>query len=175
MRSPFLAVAICAALFTITTPSAAQQATTVILVRHAEKESTAGERDPVLSAAGKARARELARVLAQTKISTIYSTPFHRTMNTAQPIAELLGLEVTTTPVSGTLVQDMARLLREDHAGETVLVVSHSNTVPAIMNALGAGPYEQLGEDEYDDLFVVTLSADGSASAVQLKYGKETP
>jgi broad specificity phosphatase PhoE len=68
----------------------------------------------------------------------------------------------------------MAGLIRERHAGETVLVVSHSNTVPAIINALGGGPLEDLNQDEYDDLFVVTLTGEVT-TVTRLKYGALTP
>ncbi len=73
------------------------------------------------------------------------------------------------------MTEDLAATLRADHGGQTVLVVGHSNTVPPLVNALGAGPYENLTDDEYDDLFVVTLAADGSTAAVRLRYGKPTP
>ena len=148
---------------------------TVILVRHAEKAGVPSDRDPELSYAGRVRALTLAHVLGEMSIDVIYSTPFKRTSNTARPIAEALGLEVTVTPIGGDFAAGMAATLREHRPGEVVLVVSHSNTVPAIINALGAGPLEQLGEDEYDDLFVVTLNGNGTAHAVRLRYGVPTP
>ncbi len=175
MKLRRLALAIWAGLLVATPQIAAQEITTIILVRHAETRDELGNRDPELSAAGQDRARELVRVLGDAKITAVYSTPLHRTLSTARPTADRLGLEIKTLAPTRTLVEDMAEVLREDHAGETVLVVNHSNTVPAIINALGAGPYEQLGENEYDDLFVVTLAADGTASSVRLKYGQETP
>ncbi len=150
------------------------QTTTVILVRHAEQDYASDDRDPILSAAGEARAEELVRVLREVKIDAIYSTPLHRTRDTAKPVAQLLGLEVTETPVQRPFGEYMADLIRERHAGETVLVVSHSNTVPAIINALGGGPLDDLNHDEYDDLFVVTLSAEGT-TVTRLKYGIPTP
>ncbi|MCH7474627.1 MAG: hypothetical protein IIA27_08125 [Gemmatimonadetes bacterium] len=73
------------------------------------------------------------------------------------------------------MVDDIAATIRRDHAGDVVLVVGHSNTIPGVVNALGAGPFENLTEEEYDDLFVVTLTADGGASVVRLRYGRETP
>lgn len=150
------------------------QTTTVILVRHAEQDYASDDRDPILSAAGEARAEELVRVLREVKIDAIYSTPLHRTRDTAKPVAQLLGLEVTETPVQRPFGEYMADLIRERHAGQTVLVVSHSNTVPAIINALGGGPLDDLNHDGYDDLFVVTISAEGT-TVTRLKYGIPTP
>ncbi len=158
----------------VSPPVSAQVLTTVILVRHAEKGGDPGDRDPELSDAGRERARTLAHVLGELDIDAIYSTPFLRTRNTAQPIADLLGVEITVTPPTRT-VDDIAATIRRDHAGDVVLVVGHSNTIPGVVNALGAGSFEDLTEEEYDDLFVVTLTADGTASVVRLRYGRETP
>ena len=160
--------------FAMAVPVAAQT-TTVFLVRHAEKGGDPSERDPVLSDAGVARAATLADMLREVGISTIYSTPFIRTQETARPLADRLGLEITSIQPTRTHIQDLAVTLREQHGGETVLVVGHSNTIPGIVNALGAGPYENLTEEEYDDLFVVTLEADGTASVLRLHYGVRTP
>ena len=159
----------------VAAPVMAQSPTTVILVRHAEKGGDPADRDPELNEAGRERARTLAHVLGEANVSAIYSTPFLRTRHTAQPLAELLGIEITVTPVSQTMTEDLVATLRNDHAGQVILVVGHSNTVPPIVNALGGGPFENLADDEYDDLFVVTLAADGSTTVVRLRYGKPTP
>ena len=131
--------------------------------------------DPELSEAGKARAQTLAHVLGEINVTTIYATPFLRTQHTAQPLADLLGIEVTTAPGSRSHVQQLAETLKNDHQGEVVVVVGHSNTIPPIVNALGAGPFENLTEQEYDDLFVVILTADGRATTLRLRYGTPTP
>ncbi len=159
-----------AALLPITTTAVAQAPTTIILVRHAEKAGEPTDRDPELSEAGRERAVALARVLGDANISAIYSTPFIRTEKTAAPLAEKLGLDVTITPLTRTLVQDLAATLKSQHAGETVLVVGHSNTMPQTITALGV-PLENLEEHEYDWLFVVTL-VDGHASLTKLRFGQ---
>ncbi len=128
-------------------PAVAQVPTTIILVRHAEKAGEPTDRDPELNEAGRQRAAELARVLGDANITAIYSTPFIRTEKTAAPLAEKLGLDVTITPLTRTLVQDLAATLKSQHAGETVLVVGHSNTVPQTITALGV-PLENLEEHE---------------------------
>ena len=169
-----LALLLTAAMLAVPAQLHALQTTTVIVVRHAEQDYDSDERDPILSAAGKARAQELVRVLRDVEIDVIYSTPLHRTRDTATPIAQRLGLDVTETPVRQEFTEWMADLVLEQHAGETVLIVSHSNTVPGIVNALGGGPFEDLNHDEYDDLFVVTI-AGGNTTVARLKYGGETP
>ncbi len=162
-----------AGFFTTTTPAVGQTTpTAIVLVRHAEKGGEPGDRDPELNDAGRRRAAALVRLLGDANISTIYSTPFLRTRNTAAPLALRLSIDVTITPNTSDLIEDMAATIRSEHAGETVLVVGHSNTVPQTINALGAGPMEDLADDEYDWLFVVTLAANGSVSLMKLRYGQ---
>src|SRR4029453_9075189 len=69
--------------------------TTIILVRHAEKNIEPNNPNPNLSPAGQARAQELVRVLGNAGITAIYATQFVRTQQTAQPLATHLGLPVT--------------------------------------------------------------------------------
>jgi broad specificity phosphatase PhoE len=61
------------------------------------------------------------------------------------------------------------------HPGETVLVVGHSNTVPAIVEALGAKRPADICDAEFDNLYIVTIAADGTAGVVRSKYGARTP
>lgn len=66
------------------------EVTTVILVRHAERDDAAEPKktppDPPLSAPGAKRAEELARVLAGTAIGAILTTDCIRTRSTAAPL-----------------------------------------------------------------------------------------
>lgn len=130
----------------------------VILVRHAERAdggaaavgaTMQGNPDPELSAAGKARAQKLAAMLKDAGVSAIYTTQYIRTKDTAKPLADLLKLtpEVLQS-------RDQAGLIAKIKAlpNAVVLVVGHSNSVPAIIKALG-GPEVTIAEDEYDNLF----------------------
>jgi hypothetical protein len=53
-----------------------------------------------------------------------------------------------------------------------ILIVGHSNTLPAIIRKLGVDSYtiKELPETEYDNLFIVTVKK-GKATLKQLKYG----
>ena len=142
--------------------------TTVILVRHGEKTGPSG--DVPLSEAGIARANELARVVGGVKVDAIYTTPYERTRKTAAPLATLLGLTAIEVDTGKTYAADMAKIIREKHAGDTVVVVGHSNTTRDIILALG-GTIPEIADSQYDDLFVVTL-VDGTATKVlPLRYG----
>jgi broad specificity phosphatase PhoE len=144
----------------------------VILVRHAEK-ADAGD-DPPLTQEGRERALALAHVLGEVEIAAIYATPYARTRETARALAELRGIPVTTVPADN-YGQRMAAMIRSQHMGETVVLVSHSNTVPALIEELGAGPGPLIDEDEYDDLYVVTIDALGNAVLLNLRYGRLSP
>ncbi len=145
---------------------AAPTHTTVILVRHAEK-AAAPKDDPVLSDAGMARARALAVALRDAGVQAILTTHFQRTRMTAQPLADALGVKPEIAD------ENVAEAIRQRHAGQVVLVVGHSNTVPEIIKALGARAPPAICDEEYDRLFVVTL--DAAARVVQARYGAATP
>lgn len=142
----------------------AQAPTTVVLVRHAEKE--AGSGDVPLTKAGQARARELRRVLGDAGIRAIYTSDALRTRQTAEPLAQQLGLDPKAIPDVASLV----RTVLEQNASQTVLIVHHSNTVPAIIGALGARVKQPIGESEYDWLFIVSVCGPGKAHLTSLHY-----
>jgi len=155
----------------LTAASAAAQTTTVILVRHAEKEA-APENDPPLTDAGRARAEAIRELLKDAGISVIYSTPTARTVQTAQPLATAIGVQITETPIRGGLqayLNALAAKIRSENRGQTVLVVGHSNTVPQTVAALGAPAVPEIADPEYDGLYIVTIPAEGPARVIRAK------
>ena len=143
--------------------------TTVLLVRHAEKSKTPPD-NPVLTEEGKLRAENLIHVLGSAGIKTIYVSQWTRTHLTAEPIAKHLGIKPEQMDAADS--KKLADTILTKHAGETVLVVGHSDTVPEIIAALGGPTMSELGEFEFDNLFVLTVYAPGKASVAHLKYGK---
>lgn len=164
----FMAVAAC------TAAAQAARSTTVILVRHAEKAAEPAD-DPPLTAAGEARAQELWTAIKNAGVSAVITTQFARTRRTAQPTASAVHItpEVVTAGAA-THAQDVANAVRK-HAGQTVLVVGHSNTIPAIIEALGAERPPAICDPEYDNLFVVTIAPDGKVGLVRAKFGARSP
>ena len=150
------------------------QATTIILVRHAEKAAEPAA-DPPLTAEGVARARTFAELVKDAGIQAIMSTQFERTKSTAAPIAEVLKLPVQQVdarlPQHPKLVADE---ILAKHRGHTVLVVGHSNTLPAIVQALGAPLPAPICDAGYDNVFVVTVPPTGPPTVVHLHYGVPT-
>lgn len=148
------------------------RAQTVIVVRHAEKAS-ATERDPSLSDAGKARAAALDSALAGMKVTAIFVTPYKRTAETAALVAKRHGvtpvaLDPSRIPAYAAAVADSARA-REG----VVLIVSHSNTVPAILEALGGARIPDLCEPAFSHLFTVVPGT--PAKVTPSRYGAKDP
>jgi broad specificity phosphatase PhoE len=144
--------------------------TTVILVRHAER-ATEPANDPVITAEGQDRARRLLQVVKDAGVNAILTTQFQRTKLTAQPVAEALGLTPEVVAASGqSHPAEVAKHIREKLSGKTVLVVGHSNTINAIAAALGAAHPGVIEDSVYDNLYVVTLGADGKGRIIKAKF-----
>jgi 2,3-bisphosphoglycerate-dependent phosphoglycerate mutase len=146
--------------------------TTVVLVRHAEKQLDAGN-DPPLTPAGEARAALLARMIGAGAgyghLDAIYVSPTRRSRQTAAPLAQQSGIPVTVGPENDP--KALAHLVLREHQGQHVLIVAHSNTIPAIVQALsGAGPVAPVRDDEYGTMYVVTVPRIGRSSVLRLSY-----
>lgn len=141
--------------------------TTYYFIRHAEKdEGDPGNKDPKLSAAGQERAQKWAKVLKEVEFDMIFSTNYERTRTTASAIAASQEKEVGFYDPRKLFDPEFQQKTR----GKTVLVVGHSNTNPAFVNAvIASDKYRALDEKEYGSLFIVTVSSNGEKSS-QLLY-----
>lgn len=148
-RRRLLALGLAALLGAAALSAAAQPL--VYLVRHGEKLDHSN--DPGLSPAGEARAQRLATMLADAGLRAVYTTPYRRTIAHAAPTAQRLGLAPTVLPARDT--EALLARLRAHGSDEAVLVVGHSNTVPALLRGLGYLGEVSIGEDEFDQLFVL--------------------
>lgn len=158
--------------------SPASATTTVIVVRHGEK-ATDDPRDPSLSPAGQARAQALAEALADANVTAVFTTELKRTWLTADPLMTRANLSAQKRPLTGgdvpAYARDLAREILTQHAGKTVLVVGHSNTVPEIVKALSGDTVPVIDDSEYDNLFLVTVPATGEGSVMKVRYGAPRP
>lgn len=157
-----------------------ERVTTVFLVRHAER-AEEPRQDPPLTEKGVARSRELARVLSTAGIKAIYTSQFARTKQTAEALAKQLG--IASTPITLKTSPTNARQIAQEstketvdkilsHAGDSVLVVGHSNSIPDVIKLLGGDVVPAIDDKKYDDLFVVTVYGNGRAKVSHLKYGE---
>ena len=142
--------------------------TLVVLVRHGEKQ---GGEDPALTPAGEARAAALAQLVRGLPLGAVYSTPTRRTRATAEPAARAAGLAVRLEDAGEATAQAFAARVLAAHRGEVVLVVGHSNTLPALAEAFGGGPLAPVADAEFDRLVVVTVPAQGAPRRVVSRYG----
>jgi broad specificity phosphatase PhoE len=130
--------------------------TTVYVLRHAEQVRD-GSKDPPLSAAGEARAARLREVFggggAGLGIDGIIVTELRRTQDTARPLADVRGIPVLVVEAGSP--REAARRAVHDFHGGRVLIIGHSNTVPAIVEALSGRAVPPMGEDDFSTVYVV--------------------
>jgi broad specificity phosphatase PhoE len=156
-------------------PSPAVPSTVVLLVRHAERAPGSG--DVPISDVGQARAQALAEVGKVAGVSAIITTQFQRTQQTAAPLVTALGLTPVVVAAQADVAKhaaDVASAVRAQ-AGKTVLVVGHSNTIPAVVAALGGPRFRDFCEQEYDNLIVMVLDAESAVRTVRTRFGAPTP
>jgi len=146
--------------------------TQITIVRHAD---IIGGVNPSLTAEGVLRAEALRDRYANSNIAAVYSTNASRTIQTATPIALAHGLEVITY----SRASEVAELVLNDHPGELVVIVGHSNTVGPIAEEFGAdlpaGFSHPIDELDFDNMLLVLVNADGDASAFHTTYGTASP
>ena len=144
--------------------AAAQQE--VILVRHAELQGAAMA-DPKnlhLSKDGKERAGRLATMLRDSGVAAIYVTDFARTRETAVPLSR----ELTVVPKGDP--RELVQRLRANHAGQVVLVVGHTDTLPGLIKALGHPGEIKIAAEDYGTVFIVTPRGEGVPGFLRLRY-----
>ena len=151
-----------------------QATTTIIFVRHAEKSLSPAE-DPGLNDAGRLRVAELTRQLIDADVvagvDAIYSTPFRRTQETVQPLADALNLPIREySPQDNETVLDT---ILKSHKGKIILVVGHANTVPNLIANLGASKkVPPIRAQEYDNIYVISIPWFGKTKTIRLRYGE---
>jgi broad specificity phosphatase PhoE len=154
--------------------------TTAFIVRHAER--AAGEEDPPLSPDGRLRADALAHVLESANVAVAYCTQYQRTRETVKPLAQQANI-----PIREINADQVAMLVHDvliNHAGQTVVIAGHSDTVPQIVNELGGGSMPPISGNEYDNLYVVIVHEVSilrilglplrKVDTLRLKYGAPT-
>jgi broad specificity phosphatase PhoE len=144
--------------------ASAEEPAVLVLVRHAEKVDETQGSD--LTPSGRNRARALAEMLRHAGIDAVYSTDYLRTRETAKPTAELIGKSIDI--YDGDKLPAFASELRAK--GGRALVVGHSDTTPELVASLGGDPGPDIAPDEYDRIYVLTLSADGKVSTLRLRF-----
>ena len=151
-----------------------QATTTIIFVRHAEKEIT-NNNDPALTDEGKKRVFELTRQLKDADvvagIDAIYSTPFKRNMQTVGPLAAALNLKIHNYEKNN--YEQVLNEIQDNYKGKIILVVGHSDTLPSLMAELGASKkVPVIADNEYDNIYIVSIPWFGKTKTIRLRYGQ---
>ena len=147
--------------------------TKVYIVRHAEKMTDdPKEKDPVLTAKGTERAKALSQILRKKQIVAIYSTDYKRTKATGQPTAN--DHELSIQPYDSRNLKEAIPTILEKNNGKTILIVGHSNTILETVEAAGGvKPFTTIADEDYNNLFLVTIKANGTVKVKAMKYGAE--
>jgi broad specificity phosphatase PhoE len=150
-----------------------QATTTIIFARYAEINAADGE-NAGLSAAGQARAEELARVLGDVDVvagvDAIFATQYRYTQETAEPLARRLRRQVHVVDVTDT--KGLLERILKDYKGKVVLVVTHTEPLPVLIRELhGSKKVPPLAAEEHDNLYIVSMPWYGKVKTLRLKYG----
>ena len=143
-----------------------EESTTYYLIRHAEKvRSDASNKDPHLTKKGHNRASYWAMVFSTVQFDKVFTTKYHRTIQTANPTAKSQGLSME--------YYDPRKMYDENFQnatkGKTVLVVGHSNTTPFFANKiLGKNTYKEIEDNNNNNLYIITVTK-SSKTGVLLK------
>ena len=154
-------------------PVDAQQA--ISAVRHGETVAPKGADLRPLSEAGQRRAGLLATLLKDAGITAIFTSDAERTVTTAEPLAKLFRIEPKalgqlSTQFKQKDIDAFVGVLRSEHRSDIVLVVGHSNSVPALLKALGHPGEIKIPETEFDNLFVLISKSEGPPTLLRLRF-----
>src|SRR5262245_45697251 len=138
--------------------------TTIVLIRHAEKQLGAID-DAPLTPQGELRATRLAQMFGDAeafgRVQKIYVSDTRRSQQTAAALAQRLNLKpVIVDAKSGT--SGLARRVLRENRGGLAIIVGHSNTVPQLVTALtGASNVPPIDDQAFDTMYVITVPTIG--------------
>ncbi len=145
----------------------------VFALRHADRVKD----EDLLKPEGVVRARLLARMLAEMRISTAFCSTARRARDTLQPLQEALGgkLTVDFVPIDGDHEPHIIAAVKKAlPAAPTALVIGHSDTVVTIIKELTGQAVDKIEDWQFDKLFVLSLTAPGVGTVALLRYGAPT-
>lgn len=124
----------------------------IYLVRHFQKQAATAQsgKDVELTQEGRTNAEHLAEHLKNKGITSIYSTNYKRTKQSAKPTSDALSLELSEYDPSN--LEAFAEQLLSSQ--ENHLIVGHSNTTGVLFGLLGCETIS-LSEDDYGDIMVL--------------------
>ncbi len=143
--------------------------TTYYLVRHAERLDNS--KNSLLSEAGYERAKALKERLYTLGIDAVYATPYLRTQQTGQSLADAIQEELT---IYGTDTTFQFVEALKNQKNKDLVIVGHSNTIPEMVLYFTADTVH-IGHNDYDNLFIVEFKRNIFGNKIKLEqstYGK---
>ena len=121
----------------------------IFLSRHMEK-ATSGQ-DPALSPCGVAQVQAFAAQLKNTPLPWLMHTPYQRTKQTAEAFSQQGRQLLSYDP------RQLDQLSTElNNKAGNVLVIGHSNTIPALVAKLTGETVAPLTEQDYGRIYILT-------------------
>ena len=107
---------------------------------------------------GVLRAARWSSVFNSIDLDLIYTTDYNRTQNTALAVAEKKMLPLNIYSPNDFDSVDFVK----KNLGKTVLIVGHSSTITAMVNAIiGKKQYNQIEETNYANLYIINITESG--------------
>jgi phosphohistidine phosphatase SixA len=148
--------------------------TTIILLRHGGRDIYSAEADDPLTWQGRKRAQHLPEVIGDMGVSAIYCTNLRRNRDTAQPLADHLGLKLNL--VSQGRLYDYKKLSRDlldefltKYAGGVVVWVGNLRNLEEmyeLLDGTGSPP------TKYGDVFIVVVPDVQPPRIKKMTYGE---
>jgi hypothetical protein len=149
--------------------------TTIVLLRHGGRNPNVSAVDPSLTRRGRKRAAALPGALANLKVTAIYCPNIQRNIQTAQPLADQLGLKIHT--ISNRRLLNAKKLAKElldeflnKYAGGVVVWIGSLRNLQAfykLVDGTGDPP------TEYGRICIVTIPDIGSPRIKKITYGED--
>ncbi len=139
--------------------------TTVILIRHADRDDSFQ-----LTEKGRRRAKALVESIGDMGITAIYSPDVKRNLDTVRPLANHSGIEITLTPkTSMWIAEKIVQEILTKHAGGIVVWVGNVSgnlqEVYRLLGGTGRGPLK------YGDLYILTIPDRGPVKVAKSRFG----
>ena len=137
------------------------------LVRHAKAGSRhrwdGDDRHRPLSNAGRRQAEGIARRLVHEQVTSLWSSPSRRCVETLEPLAADAGLEIIADDrlAEAAGLSEVLELLR--NAGDGAVLCSHGDVVPDVVDGLMQRGATLVGEPDWRKASMWVLRLDGDA------------
>jgi 2,3-bisphosphoglycerate-dependent phosphoglycerate mutase len=146
---------------------------TFYIVRHAEKADDSN--DPQLSQLGIERAVDLEKYLAGKKLDTVFTSTFKRTMLTGLTVSLPRAIpQLVINQQDPQILNAFIDRMKKITGDKGILIVGHTNTLPAIIFGLCGQNITPIAENDYDNIYIITIN-NGNKTLQQLNYGKPSP